>query len=179
MKQSKSKTAILNAAYDLLCRNSRASLSEIAAHAEVGRATLHRHFAGRDALLNELALRAMDELDAAVDTATQNCETALEALRLAMAAIIPLASRQVFLSQTDVPRALQDRFDATGKETRAAIETAMKDGSLSSGFGSDWIAEVYDALIYVAWDAVERQELTPRQAADHAWRSFISGITGS
>ncbi|MEM6310168.1 MAG: hypothetical protein AAF754_08965 [Pseudomonadota bacterium] len=62
MKPSKSKIAIRDVAHDLLCRTPGASLSQIAPHAKVWCETLHRHFASRNVLVNDLALRARDDL---------------------------------------------------------------------------------------------------------------------
>jgi AcrR family transcriptional regulator len=62
---------VLRAAAALLTRKSTATMDEVAKAAGISRATLHRQFAGRDALV-----RALEALGIA------ECETALEAARL-------------------------------------------------------------------------------------------------
>ncbi|MEM1316029.1 MAG: helix-turn-helix domain-containing protein, partial [Pseudomonadota bacterium] len=46
-----SRDAILEAAFQLYARRPDASLAEVAQRAGVGRATLHRHFGSREALI--------------------------------------------------------------------------------------------------------------------------------
>ncbi|WP_327313876.1 TetR/AcrR family transcriptional regulator [Streptomyces sp. NBC_01235] len=62
---------VLRSAAALLARKSTATMDEVAKAAGISRATLHRHFAGRDALV-----RALEALGIA------ECENALEAARL-------------------------------------------------------------------------------------------------
>jgi AcrR family transcriptional regulator len=62
---------VLRSAAALLTRKSTATMDEVAKAAGISRATLHRQFAGRDALV-----RALEELG------IQECEAALEAGRL-------------------------------------------------------------------------------------------------
>ncbi|MGI9504413.1 MAG: TetR/AcrR family transcriptional regulator [Geminicoccaceae bacterium] len=69
------RDAIIEAAFQLFGRDPSASLADIAERAGVGRATLHRHFKGRDDLMVVLAHTAMRELDEAVDTATEGAPT--------------------------------------------------------------------------------------------------------
>ena len=68
-KRLPARQAIAEAGFELLSRNPGASLSEIAEHAGVGRATLHRHFASREALLIALAHQAIAEMDHAAEVA--------------------------------------------------------------------------------------------------------------
>ena len=62
---------MLRSAAALLTRKSTATMDEVAKAAGISRATLHRHFAGREALV-----RALEELGIA------ECEAALDAARL-------------------------------------------------------------------------------------------------
>ncbi|WP_165390340.1 TetR/AcrR family transcriptional regulator [Thalassococcus sp. S3] len=169
--------AILEAAFQVFNDMPGASLAVIAERAGVGRATLHRHFASREDLLLAMAKAAHAELTAAVDAAVADAQSYTEGLRLAMAAIIPLAERHMFLaSQTldhhpEMAEAeARDRLDLISD-----IDKAKSEGLLDPNLPSSWIAESYDALIYAGWAVVHRQEATPRQAADMAWRSFLKG----
>ena len=92
------RDAIIEAAFAVLNLNPGASLAEVADHAGVGRATLHRHFASREVLMSALSETAQEELEAAVKTATETAQSHTEGLQLALEAIIPLAGRQWFLS---------------------------------------------------------------------------------
>ena len=155
-------------------------MAEIAAAAKVGRATLHRHFPTRDDLITRLTEHGLAEIDDAVAQAVEGAESYLEGLRLAMRACVPLADRQLFLARhTGAQAALVAEADAQGlSETRDAIEAAKAEGSLPTSVPTPWMARFYDTLIYIAWESVSAQELTPNQASDLAWQSFLTGVTG-
>ena len=174
------RNALIEAGFVVFARNASASLAEVAAEAGVGRATLHRHFAARKDLISALATRAEEELDAAVENALEGATSHADALQRIMVAIVPLANRQLFLSNDpdaygpEIAEA-QAKSDA---ELREAIDAAKREGSLSSEMHTVWIAQVFEGLVYAAWTAVDRQDLTPNQATDLAWRSFVNGVTG-
>ncbi|WP_143219758.1 TetR/AcrR family transcriptional regulator [Actinomadura sp. CNU-125] len=58
---------IIAAALRRLNVNPAASMAELAEAAGVSRATLHRHFAGRDELVDEIGTRALDRWEDALD----------------------------------------------------------------------------------------------------------------
>ena len=95
----KTRHAILKAAFDVFSRDGSASLSDVAAAAGVGRATLHRHFAGSADLFAALTETAMRELDEGVARAVAPATSWTASLRLSLEAIIPLANRQLFLEK--------------------------------------------------------------------------------
>ena len=80
-KRLPARQAIAEAGFELLSRNPGASLSEIAEHAGVGRATLHRHFASREALLIALAHQAIAEMDHAAEVACHDAPSHTDALK--------------------------------------------------------------------------------------------------
>ncbi|MCX5225085.1 helix-turn-helix domain-containing protein [Streptomyces sp. NPDC006553] len=63
------RTQVLHAAAALLSRKATATMDEVARAAGIGRATLHRHFAGRDALVRALEELGLQEMEAALDRA--------------------------------------------------------------------------------------------------------------
>ena len=170
--------AIVEAAFQLLNEVPTASLGDIAKRAGVGRATLHRHFPGRTELMRTLARTAMDELDAAVEAATANAPSYTEALRLSLAAMIPLASRQWFLANNPIVN--DPRIAAALAEDRRlldeAIAEAQNEGAFAPELPAKWISETYDALLFAAWTMVRDGDATPRQAAELAWRTLIKGV---
>ncbi|NBE50904.1 TetR/AcrR family transcriptional regulator [Streptomyces boluensis] len=85
------RTQVLRSAAALLSRKSTATMDEVARAAGIGRATLHRHFAGREALVRALEEMGLQELEAAIDTAALDEGPADEAVRRLVAGIEPLA----------------------------------------------------------------------------------------
>ncbi len=179
-KRSTTRDAIIDAAFDVFSRDPSASLNEVATVAGVGRATLHRHFAGRQDLIIALTKLAMEELDEAVALAVAGAESWTASLRLSLTAIIPLANRQWFLAQEPVENHpdIAAAYAAQRAELIEAIEEAGKEGAFAADVPATWIASAFDSLIYAAWEAVRKGDLTPAQAADLAWRTLTLGLSG-
>ncbi|MGI9373064.1 MAG: TetR/AcrR family transcriptional regulator [Hyphomicrobiales bacterium] len=171
------KDAILEAAFQTFSKTPRASLGDVAKRAGVGRATLHRHFSSREALMVALAHTAVAELNAAVEAATKDAQSHTDGLRRALTAIIPLAERQWFLTheQLEHDPEIAAAYDADMKELEAEISAAKAEGAFDPELTDRWIAITYENLIYSAWTLVRDGEATPSQAADMAWRTLTRG----
>ncbi|MEV2215125.1 helix-turn-helix domain-containing protein [Streptomyces sp. NPDC050997] len=72
---------VLRSAAALLTRKSTATMDEVAKAAGISRATLHRQFAGRDALVRALEALGIEECEAATVAARLDDGPAQEALR--------------------------------------------------------------------------------------------------
>ncbi|MGW7253215.1 TetR/AcrR family transcriptional regulator [Streptomyces sp. NPDC054834] len=88
---------VLRNAAALLTRRSTATMDEVAKAAGISRATLHRHFAGRDALVRALEALGIEECDAALDSARLDEGPAQDALRRFVKEIEPAAGLLAFL----------------------------------------------------------------------------------
>lgn len=172
------RAAILEAAFRTFSTSPGASLGDVAEQAGVGRATLHRHFSSREALMVALTHTAIEELNAAVDAAVAEAENHTDGLKRALAATIPLADRQWFLAHEPV---MHDASVAAAcKSDRdalcAAIDAAKSEGTFDPAVPTPWIAETYETLIYGSWARVRDGDLTASQAADLAWRTLTHGL---
>lgn len=174
------REAILEAAFQTFSQQPTASLADVAKHAGVGRATLHRHFKSRETLMIALAQTATQELDEAIDAATAGATSHTEGLRLAFGAMIPLADRQWFLAHEPVDRdpEIAKSYQAGREELAASIEAAKSEGTFSKDISTTWIVEAYENLVYAAWTMVRDGHATPGQATDLAWRTLTTGMTG-
>ncbi|MEX0370342.1 MAG: TetR/AcrR family transcriptional regulator [Tateyamaria sp.] len=178
-KHVSTETHILEAAFDVFSQNPGASLADVAKQADVGRATLHRHFSGREDLIVALTLTAARELDAAVQTATASCQTYTEALEVALVAILPLAARQMFLATEPAihdPR-VAEVYAAQTRDLAHDIDMAKTEGTFDANVPTEWIVQAYENLIYAGWAMVVAGEATPKQAAAFAWRTLTKGLT--
>lgn len=88
---------VLRSAAALLTRKSTATMDEVAKAAGISRATLHRHFAGRDALVRALEALGIAECEAALDRARLDEGSASEAVRRMVREIQPAAGLLAFL----------------------------------------------------------------------------------
>ena len=172
------REAIIEAAFDAFSRDAQTTLGDIASAAGVGRATLHRHFAGRAELVRELALIAIDEMDDAAETACENVDSSGEALRRCLEALIPLGSRHGFLAREPVEDdpAITAEFERQVRETRELVVAARDEGVFDPAVPVEWIVRAYEYLLYAGWESVRAGDATPAQASAHAWRTLTSGL---
>ena len=175
------RDAIIEAAFQLFKANPKASLGDIAQHAGVGRATLHRYFPSRDELVIELAKIALQELDDAADQAADQAESYTDAIKLILQALVPLADRQWFLanSAVDANPEIQEAYHRQAKEMADVVEQAKLEGGVGQEWPAAWVVEVLDALLFAAWEMVRKEEATEKQAAELAWNTFVNGLGGN
>ncbi len=173
--------AIAEAGFRLLSKNPGAKLEEIAKEAGITRATLHRYFPSRNKLVTTLAMKAIKEMDAAVEQACQHSQTAAEVLRDSLTAMIPLGARHGFLGHEDLQQdaTVQREFLRLEEETREWINAAKKEGAIDNTVPTEWCVRTFDNLLYTAWECVWHEELTTRQAAELAWRTLSRGLRAS
>ena len=180
-KRTSSRDAIVDAAIATLARSPDASLSVIAEAAGVSRATLHRHFPSRGALIDAVCLQALRETDAAVNAIDYTTMSSTSYLLAVFEAIIPLGDRFHFLAKVAAETASVAVNDAYAHQTRGVEEMVRwmeREGALAPSVPADWAVLVIDALIYTSWMAVREGRIAPRQAAALACRTFLSGLSG-
>jgi AcrR family transcriptional regulator len=110
--------AVLEPATRLLAVNPRASMQDIAAAAGISRATLHRLYPSRDALIEAIALVAVEKITAAYAAARMKEGTVLEALERLVTALVPLVYQFVDLSPAWLPYALSGLFLGAAEAVR-------------------------------------------------------------
>jgi AcrR family transcriptional regulator len=88
---------VLRSAAALLTRKATATMDEVAKAAGISRATLHRQFAGRDALVRALEALGISECEAALDAARLDEGPASAAVRRLVREMQPAAALLAFL----------------------------------------------------------------------------------
>ncbi|EPH45821.1 TetR/AcrR family transcriptional regulator [Streptomyces aurantiacus] len=88
---------VLRSAAAQLTRKGSSTMDEVAKASGISRATLHRHFAGRDALIRALEELGIQECEAALNAARLDEGTAGDALRRLVKEIEPAAGLLAFL----------------------------------------------------------------------------------
>ncbi len=172
--------AIIDAAFTVLGKDPSAPLSEIAARAGVGRATLHRYYASRAELISALSHIAIKEMDEVAEAACADAQSHSEALQLSFQALVPLGDRYGFLMLEDVANTpdIEQEIERQQRETNMMVDAAKEEGVFGLSVPTGWITKAYDNLLYAAWDSVHTGEMTNTQASDYAWRTLTKGLGG-
>lgn len=179
--KERTRQRILNTATHLLAENPRASLTEIAEAAQIGRATLHRYFPGREHLIDALTLAAIEATDQAVIPIYKETKRPpLERLKKVIAAVIPLGAHYHFLtfemgSMQD--KTVKERYQVQLKRLKQLIIELQHTQDIASDIPAIWVVHTFDALLYAAWIAVSEGEIAPDAAAELTLRTLLQGVS--
>jgi AcrR family transcriptional regulator len=159
---------VLRSAAALLARRATATMDEVARAAGISRATLHRHFAGREALVRALEELGIAECEAALEAARPDDGPAAGAVRRLVREIEPVAGLLAFLYT-------ENQLFEGGKQNEgwtridARLTELFRRGQQSGEFRIDltpaWLTEaLYGLLASGAWAVTEgrvaRKDLT-------------------
>ena len=178
-KATKTKIALYEAACLLFAKGASPSLAEIATLAGVARATLHRHFSTREQFLNEMARWALSSIEKAGENASYKAKSFEEAFWLIIKALIPMGDKYHFLireSQTLNCPKVKRAIEKTDQEMNELIAHLQELGVLSPEMTPAWMSSVVDALIYTAWEQVQKGDLAPNAAPDLVRRTLLGGF---
>ena len=172
--QRRVATAIVEAAAEVFAaRADGGSLHEVAELAGVGRATLYRYFANREALLAELADVAAAKVADRLGSARIDGGAVEEGLRRAVAAFVDVGPYFVVLAREGV-RSSPERLEATIKKPlRGLFERGEKTGSIRSDIPAALLSELLVAQVVVALSA--RPELGREDAVATVTSMFLEG----
>ncbi|MEV8067808.1 helix-turn-helix domain-containing protein [Streptomyces sp. NPDC085995] len=170
---------VLRAAADLLTRKATATTEEVARAAGISRATLNRHFPGRDALVRALEDLGIAECEAALDAARLAEGTAEDAVRRLVRALEPCTSLLAFLYSEN------QLFEGEGQHAGwSRIDTRLTElfrrGQESGEFRIDlsavWLTEaLYGLLAAGGWAVIEGR--AARNAFTHMIAELLLGGT--
>lgn len=141
---------VLRSAAALLTRKSTATMDEVAKAAGIGRATLHRHFAGRDALVRALEDLGIQEFEAALDAAALDEGGAPEALRRLVAAVEPSAGLLSFLvteNQLFEGEEVNEGWSRLDARVSALFRRGQERGEFRIDLTPAWLTEAFYGLV--------------------------------
>ena len=169
--------AIVEAAIRVLNANAGATMSEIAVQAGVGRATLHRHFRTRSDLISTIAVRCIEEMNAAVRAQATEGQPAADRLRAMFRAVIPLGDRYSFLGAdyTDDPTVHQG-YGTQLRWAETLVDDLKEQGNVAPDIPSRWVVAQIDQLVWSAWNATAEGYLTADEATELAVRTLMDGL---
>ena len=171
------RDAIIDAAIRLWSRNPGATFSEVALHAGVGRATLHRHFRNRDELLTVLAEICIAETNEAVAATIVQGASARRQLQGMFEAVIPLGDRYSFLYRTGISDEHTTAEYRRQLDRVAALVGRLKsEGAVAADVPTAWVVAQIDQLIWSAWNEVASGRIAAADAANLATRTLLHGL---
>lgn len=178
-RQQRTKNKMLSLAMNILAKNPKASLNDIAEAADVGRATLFRYFKSRKQLILEL----IDEAERRLETATQpildkNLDAA-ETLEKIIDVLVPIGASFHFLSSESI-HADGERIETIYNKQLVLMKELStrlkKDGIVAPDIPRAWAAAVLDNLIYTAWVSISEGDIAPKEAPELVLKSFLRGL---
>lgn len=167
---------LLDVAVEVLVADPSASLATVAAAAGIGRTTLHKQYATRDALLTAIAHRALERTDRAIATADPSRPGALRRL---VQALIPAGPQLAFLFRQPGLGAdphIGEQLRSLERPIEAVIESAQRDRTLRSDRPLWWFVSTLYALVYIAWEGIEMGRLAPLDATDLVLGTLTHGL---
>ncbi|MEN3583686.1 helix-turn-helix domain-containing protein [Streptomyces sp. ZYX-F-203] len=170
---------VLRTAAALLSRKPTATMDEVARAAGTSRATLHRHFAGRDALVRALEERGIAECEAALAAARPDEGPAADAVRRLVREIEPAAGLLAFLYsenqlyEGEAQNAGWARMDA---RLAALFRRGQESGEFRIELTPVWLTEaLYGLLASGAW-AVAEGRVAPKDFVPMVTELLLGGV---
>jgi AcrR family transcriptional regulator len=173
---------VLRAAADFLSRRPNATQDEIAAAVGISRATLHRYFAGRDALLEALDQLAVAHMHEALQTARWQEGPAPEALQRLVSACEPVSGYLTLLytqSQDFDANQAKEAWAEIDSEIRQLFERGQREGAFRTDLTAVWFTEaLYNLFAGAAW-VIQVGRGAPRDFTHMVTELLLHGVSGS
>lgn len=169
---------ILHAAAALLARRPTASMDDIARAAGISRATLHRQFPGRDALVRGLERLGIRRVTAAVEAARLEEGHPADALRRLVDEAEGFAGFLGFLvtqNQLFEPGALDPGWADADERIAALFRRGQEDGVFRVELTAAWFTEALYALIAASAWAVQEGRVAERDAGRMTAELLLGG----
>jgi TetR/AcrR family transcriptional repressor of mexCD-oprJ operon len=174
---------ILDTAPRLLADDPGIGMAEIAAAAGVARATLYRHFPSREDLVAAMRAQAYDDAEAAIAASRLTEDSASEALRRLIEALLEVGDRYRFLRSEGrgepVGASRRTREERMRRSVLALMRRGQASGEFSSDFSPRWGASMLGALIEAALRARTDGEIAGKDAAGVVYRTLLGGLSPS
>ncbi|MFE3119134.1 TetR/AcrR family transcriptional regulator [Streptomyces niveus] len=147
---------VLRTAAALLTRKATATMDEVARASGIGRATLHRHFAGRDALVRALEELGIREFEAALDAAGTDEGSASDAVRRLIAEIEPAAGLLAFLVTENqlFEGEMNEGWDRLDSRVSAVFQRGQRQGEFRIDLSPAWLTDAFYGLVSSGFWAV-------------------------
>lgn len=170
---------ILHAAATLLARRPTASMDDIARAAGISRATLHRQFAGRDALVRGLEQLGIRRVTDALDAARLDEGHPADALRRLIDEAESFAGFLGFLvteNQLFEPGRVDPGWSAADERLAAFFRRGQEAGAFRVELTAAWLTEALYALVAASAWAVQEGRVAERDAGRMTAELLLGGV---
>ncbi|AJT68289.1 TetR/AcrR family transcriptional regulator [Streptomyces chattanoogensis] len=168
---------VLTQAAALLARRATTSMDEIARAAGISRATLHRHFAGRDALIRALEQHGIEQFTQAMDAARLDDGPACDALRRLITEAEQVAGVLAFLfteNQLFEGAEINAGWARLDARLHALFRRGQEEGEFRIDLSAAWLTEAFYGLIGAgAWSVHEGR--VARNDLNHSIAELLLG----
>ncbi|WP_431040754.1 TetR/AcrR family transcriptional regulator [Streptomyces sp. P1-3] len=168
---------VLKEAAALLTRRATTSMDEIARAAGISRATLHRHFAGRDALIRALEEHGIAQFAQAMDRARLDEGNTADALRRLIAEAEPVAAVLAFLcteNQLFEGGEINVGWARLDARITALFRRGQEEGDFRIDLSAAWLTEALYGLFSAGAWAVHEGRLA-RNDLNHSIAELLLG----
>ncbi|UQA96446.1 TetR/AcrR family transcriptional regulator [Streptomyces halobius] len=168
---------VLKEAAALLTRRATTSMDEIARAAGISRATLHRHFAGRDALIRAVEDLGIEQFTQAMDTARLDDGDAADALRRLIAEAEPVAGVLAFLfteNQLFEGGEVNAGWARLDDRLAALFRRGQEQGDFRIDLSASWLTEAFYGLLGAGAWAVHEGRVA-RNDLNHSIAELLLG----
>lgn len=175
---SQDQEALLTRAAALLTRRPAASMDEIARAAGISRATLHRQFSGREALVRALEELGVRQLCAALDAARTEEGDPRDAVRRIVAETEPFAGFLAFLvteNQLFQPGEGHDGWARIDARVEALFQRGQEQGHFRVDLTASWLTQALYALVTSSAWAVQDGVVAARDSQRMVVELLLSG----
>jgi AcrR family transcriptional regulator len=170
---------LLRSAAAFLGRRPNATQDEIAAALGISRATLHRYFAGRAALIEALEQLALSQVRVALDKARWQEGTATQALQRMVAACEPVSGYLTLLythSQEFDIEELKQGWAEIDAEIRELFLRGQRDGEFRPDLTASWLTEAFYNLVAGAGWCIRSGRAAPRDFTAMITELLLRGV---
>ena len=168
---------IIESAIHVFALDPGAGMNDVALHADVGRATLYRHFPSRDDLMAAIKAQARQEAITAVETCPLDEGPAIECIESIVRAVIQLGDRYRFISnwraEGDEHPEPRERISAA---LEAAVERGQRRGEITRSVPPEWAALAVRSLMLAALEELSAGSMSEREAERLVTRVVSQGL---
>lgn len=175
MVETKSK--IIQSAIVVWKQNLNASLDDIASHLGISRRTLHRHFSGRNDLVNSVFEILLQEYLSNVRQAIETKSNAVDKLKVLFLNDIESAEKYILFSHIQTTSHLQESQDVKELFTiySSLFNQLIATNKISERISLRWLELFYSTIIQTVINAI-KSDLNKEDFVDMAWVTFWNGI---